>query len=323
MPTPSCPWQMCTIDIFAQEGVDYLICSDIYSKMILIWHLPSGQSNTTKVILLLKEMFSEHRIPEVLHSDNGPQYASGHFADFCTSWGITHETSSPHYPQSNGLEEACVKSVKHALQHTKYSSANLQLTLLALWATPINAKLPSPAKLQYQCQLRTTIPLKICNTDPVALHICEQIDTCSNTFKSQADKCCKFLAPLYAGQPVAMYNTLHKVWIPTTVTHILPKDSYQVSIGDGTVYCHMIQHLHECSVKPADTVPHATTATLQSPSDPMSLHHSLHPLGLHSPCCLHLLHPQCMWLWSLRPQLSPPCQLSQRSPLHPCLQHPA
>ena len=27
------------------------------------------------------------------------------------------------------------------------------------------------------------------------------------------------------------------------------------------------------------------------PPDPMSLHHSLHPLGLHSPCCLCLLHP--------------------------------
>ena len=77
-------------------------------------------------------MFSEHRIPEILCSDNGPQCASAQFADFCTSWGITHETSSPHYPQSNGFAEACVKSVKHALQHAMYSSANPQLALLAL-----------------------------------------------------------------------------------------------------------------------------------------------------------------------------------------------
>ena len=77
-PTPSlsCPWQMCTMDIFTLEGANYLICSDFYSKMILIWCLPSGQSNTTKVISLLKEMFSEHGIPEVLCSDNGPQYVS-------------------------------------------------------------------------------------------------------------------------------------------------------------------------------------------------------------------------------------------------------
>ena len=134
-PTPSCPWQMCTLDVFTLEGADYLICSDFYSKMILIQCLPYGQSNTIKVVLLLKEMFSEHGIPKVLCSDNSPQFVSAQFTEFCTTWGITHDTSSPHYPQSNGFAEACVKSVKHVLQHAKYSGAKLQLTFLALWAT--------------------------------------------------------------------------------------------------------------------------------------------------------------------------------------------
>ena len=92
---------MCASGIFTLEGADYLICDVFYSKMILMQHLPSGQSNTTKVVSLLKEMFSEHGILEVLNSDNGPQYVSAKIADFCTSWVITHETSSPHYPQSN------------------------------------------------------------------------------------------------------------------------------------------------------------------------------------------------------------------------------
>ena len=64
-PTPSHPWQICTSDIFTLEGADYLICGDFYSKMILIQCLPSGQSNATKVILLFKEMFSQHGIPEI------------------------------------------------------------------------------------------------------------------------------------------------------------------------------------------------------------------------------------------------------------------
>ena len=131
MPTLSCPWQMCTTDIFTLEGTDYLIYGDFYSKMILVRHLPSVQSNTVKVVSLLKKMFSEHGIPEVLHSNNSLQYASAHFTEFCTSWGITHETSSPHYPQSNGFAEACVKSMKHALQCTKYSGTDPQLALLA------------------------------------------------------------------------------------------------------------------------------------------------------------------------------------------------
>ena len=57
--------------------------------------------------------------------------------------------------------------------------------------------------------------------------------------------------------------------------------------------------------------------------DPMSLHHSLHPLGMHSPWHLCLLYTQHLQLWSHRPQLFPPCQLSQRLPLCLYLQHPA
>ena len=109
MPTPSHPLQMCTTEIFTLEVIDYLICGNFYSKMILVPHLSSGQSNTVKVVSLLKEMFSEHGIPKVLHSDNGPQYVSAQFIEFCTSWCITHETSSPHYLQLNGFAEGCLK----------------------------------------------------------------------------------------------------------------------------------------------------------------------------------------------------------------------
>ena len=223
MPTLSHPWQMCATDIFTLEGINYLVCGNFYSKMILIQHLPSGQSNTVKGVLLLKEMFSEHGIPKVLCSDNGLQYVSAQFTEFCTSWGITHETSSPHCPQLNGFVEVCVKSVKHALQCAKYSGANLQLALLALQASPIDAKLPSPAELLYQHQIRTTIPARIHNTDLAALQICEWIDACSDASKSQADKCCRSLAPLYASQPVTMYDTLHKIWILATVVDVLLK----------------------------------------------------------------------------------------------------
>ena len=168
-PTPSHPWQMCATDIFTLEGVDYLVLGNFYSKMIFIQHLPPSHSNANKVVILLKEIFSEHGIPEVLHSDNGPQYVSAQFANFCMSWGITHETSSLHCPQSNGFTEACIKSIKHALQRAKYSSADPQLTLLALWATPIDTKLPSLAELLYQCSLRITIPAKIHNKDPSSI----------------------------------------------------------------------------------------------------------------------------------------------------------
>ena len=96
------------------------------------------------------------------------------------------------------------------------------------------------------------------------MQVCEQIDACSKVAKSQDDKCSKTLALLYAGQPVATYDTLRKLWVPATVIHILPWSSYLVHTSNGSTYCHMQRHLHECSVKAADTVPSGTTATLQA-----------------------------------------------------------
>ena len=76
---------------------------------------------------------------------------------------------------------------------------------------PIDSKLPSPAELLYQCQLRTTILAKIHNSDPAAPQVHKQINAHSESAKAQADKHSKTLVPLYAGQPVATYNTLQKI----------------------------------------------------------------------------------------------------------------
>ena len=96
------------------------------------------------------------------------------------------------------------------------------------------------------------------------MHVHERIDTHSEAVKSQADKCSKTLAPLYAGQPIATFDTLRKIWVPATVICILPWSSYLVCTSNGSTYCCMQRHLHECSVKAADTVPSGTTATLQA-----------------------------------------------------------
>ena len=123
---------MCATDIFMLEGVDHLVVGDFYLKMIFVQCIPPGQSNANKVSLL-KEMFVEHGIPQVLRSDNGPQYVSTQFADFCICWGITHETSSLHYPQSIGFAEACIKSIKTHTPKSQvqwcWSTARLTSTL--------------------------------------------------------------------------------------------------------------------------------------------------------------------------------------------------
>ena len=123
-----------------------------------------------------------------------------------------------------------------------------------------------PADLLYQCQLRTTILAKIYKNDPSSRQVCEEIDTCSEVTKSQADKHSKTPVPLYACQPVAMFKTIRKIWVPATVIHVLPWNSYQVCTSNGSTYCCMQRHLHECNVKVVNTVPSGTTATTQAPT---------------------------------------------------------
>ena len=61
--------------------MDDLILADFYSKRILVCNLPTGQSNSAKVIHILEELFCDHGTPEVLHTDTGPQYSNTVFAN--------------------------------------------------------------------------------------------------------------------------------------------------------------------------------------------------------------------------------------------------
>ena len=61
------------------------------------------------IISSLKSIFSCHGVPSVLMSDNGSKFDSSVMKEFANTYGFQHITSSPHYPQSNGLAERTVK----------------------------------------------------------------------------------------------------------------------------------------------------------------------------------------------------------------------
>ena len=229
-PTPLCPWQICVSDIFTWDGMDYLILADFYSKVILVFNLSTGQSNSSKVIHILEEWFCDHGMPEVLHTDNGPQYASAAFAHCSIELGFTHETSSPHYPKSDGFAKSCVKILKHTLQHAKYSGTNPKIALQHLKATPVDAKLPSPSQMLYHYKIHIIIPSRIHNTDSAALQIQEHLEDQAEHSKSHADKYSKGLVPFYAGQPIATFHTWRKIWIHNGVVHVLPRTATKYTL---------------------------------------------------------------------------------------------
>ena len=114
-------------------------------------------SSTTSVctIAALKNAFSRHGIPEVVRSDNGPQYSSQEFAAFSEAYSFKHITSSPLFPQSNGQAERTVQTVKRILRQ----SEDVFKGLLVYRSTPLPWCGLSPAELSMGRKLRTSLPL--------------------------------------------------------------------------------------------------------------------------------------------------------------------
>ena len=104
---PPHPWHTLGSDLFYFQRIDFLVVVDYFSKYLIVRKIPSSTSSA--VIKELGMIFSEFGNPLVFRSDNGPCYSSQEFKFFMQNWLVEHRTSSPHYPQSNGLAESMVK----------------------------------------------------------------------------------------------------------------------------------------------------------------------------------------------------------------------
>ena len=151
-PLPEYPWQVVGSDLFYHKGTTYLLVVDYFSRYPEI----SKLSTTTLqgVINALRPLFARHGVPEILRSDNGPQYVSQEMTKFSVDYGFQQITSSPHYPKSNGLAERTVQTIKTMLE----KSIDPFLALLSYRATPLQWCGLSPSELLMGRQIRTTLP---------------------------------------------------------------------------------------------------------------------------------------------------------------------
>lgn len=157
--TSTMPWQIDATDLFHHNNSEFLLVSDTYSRFPFIRKL--HKTTATSVINKLKEIFSEHGIPEILKSDNVPQYACREFEDFTNEYGFKHIIISPHFAQSNGFIERSVQIVKKILSKT----TDVSKALLILCSTPNDHNIPSPPRLMYNRDLNINIPKLSTNTN--------------------------------------------------------------------------------------------------------------------------------------------------------------
>ena len=80
-------------------------------------------------------------------------------------WGISHTTTSPHYPQANGMAEKFVQIVKRLLNKAKQDNQDPYMSLLIHRNTNID-NLASPAQMLMGRRLHTNLPVIPKQLDP-------------------------------------------------------------------------------------------------------------------------------------------------------------
>ena len=103
-------WANLGVDLCQLHGHTLLVVCDYFSNYIEVEQLTTTTSRS--VARVLSSLFARHGVPDVLVSDNGPQFVSAKLASFAKKWKFEHVTSSPHCAQSNGKAENAVKTVK-------------------------------------------------------------------------------------------------------------------------------------------------------------------------------------------------------------------
>ena len=112
---PSGPWQRIHIDYAGPYlGEMFLVVVDEYSRWLEVKVMKGTTSG--KTIEELRSIFATHGFPQVIVSDNAPNFASEEFKVFLKQNGIKHIFTPPYHPNSNGLAERAVQTFKKALK---------------------------------------------------------------------------------------------------------------------------------------------------------------------------------------------------------------
>ena len=150
-------WTKLETDIFHFEGTSYLLIVDYTSRFLVVCKLSSmtGQHIATHC----KQVCSEYGWPETSISGNGPCYTAEAFTNMMQEYGVNHITSSPHYPQSNGLAEKYVKIVKNVLHKAKEEGKVMFRCLLIYHNTLLSSNLLSPMQILQSRSARSDLPM--------------------------------------------------------------------------------------------------------------------------------------------------------------------
>ena len=243
---PHRPWEKMASDIFTFDSKDYLCTVDYYSNYFELDHL--YDKTAPEGVKKLKQHFSNHGIPDKLHSDNMP-FGSREFQDFAREYELEHLTSSPDYPQSNGKVENAIKTAKSLMKKARESGQDFYLSLLAWRNTPTEGMGSSPAQRLFIRRTKTSLPTasRLLEPEPVK-QVREKLYERKEIQAKYFNKGSKELPSLQEGETVRMKPKAHdhaKRWVKAQVEKQVDVRSYAVRTEDGRQYRRNRKHLRK------------------------------------------------------------------------------
>lgn len=129
---------------------------------------------------VIRLIFSKYGLANQIVSDNGPQFRSFEFQQFCKLNGIKHTLIPPYHPASNGAAENTVKSVKNALikafgdkQNSKVSTSCLIARYLLNYRSSVHSTTKrTPASMMFGRELR----IRLDNVRPKCKQMTVELD---------------------------------------------------------------------------------------------------------------------------------------------------
>lgn len=240
------PFERIHIDFFDFAGKKYLLVVDAFSKFIDIKVMNS--TTAIKVIDQLMKIFSIFGYPKFLVSDNGPPFGSHIFIKFCKLNGITVFKSPPYHPESNGLAERAVRTVKGIFK--KYCIAHPSLSteektnkfLLYYRNTPCTTNGRTPSSILFAFKPKIVLDL-IKNNSNTSKIIVKNYKNIKEKVMINTDKS-KIVKNEFSKNDNVMYLNHVKdfvKWVPAKIAKVISNLRYLIITGGQVRYVHRNQ----------------------------------------------------------------------------------
>ena len=257
---PIFPWAKLATDFFHFEGDSYLLIID-YTSWFPIMHKLTSMTGQN-IAEDFKQIFAEYGWPDTIISENGLCYTSQIFKGLMEEYQVNHITTSPHYPQSNGLAEKYVQIVKNLFHKAKEEGQDLHKCLMVYRNTPLSNQLQSPMQILSGRATRTSLSMSNAVRKQAGLQ--------SEEIRCRPKNQHLPIHDLNLHQAVMYQDPVNKKWYPAKITKLCDEPrSYFITTEDGMWYRKTQMHLkphwlrHQTNNKELQTIPSCNDNQMQ------------------------------------------------------------